>query len=178
MAGWTIRPARPDDALCLSVLAMQVYLDTYALQGISAPIARDILHAFSIAHFETLLADPGQVFAVAEQGPNLLGFVQVQMQSPHELAPPGSAAEVVRLYVQEPFTGRKLGTALLEAGERLAREAGVDWVWLTPWIGNRRALGFYAARGYVDLGQTWYDIEGELHENRFLAKDLRTTIPA
>lgn len=178
MADWTIRPARPDDALCLSVLAMQVYLDTYALQGISAPIARDVLRAFAPARFESLIADAGQLLMVAEQGPNLLGFVQIQLQAPHELAPPGTAAEVVRLYVQEPFTGRRLGTALLDSGERLAREAAADWVWLTPWVGNHRALGFYARRGYADFGQTWYDIEGELHENRFLAKDLRTTIPA
>ena len=39
----TLRPATADDALCLGVLAMQVFLDTYATDGIRPPIAREAL---------------------------------------------------------------------------------------------------------------------------------------
>ena len=39
----TLRPATADDALCLGVLAMQVFLDTYATEGIRPPIAREAL---------------------------------------------------------------------------------------------------------------------------------------
>jgi len=38
------RTAVQQDALCLSVLATQVFLDTYAIQGIRPAIAREVRH--------------------------------------------------------------------------------------------------------------------------------------
>ena len=37
------RNGTPDDALCISVLAMQVFLDTYAIDGLRNDIAREAL---------------------------------------------------------------------------------------------------------------------------------------
>ena len=44
-----LRPARPDDALCLSVLTMQVFLDTYATEGIRPSLAREVLTSYAAA---------------------------------------------------------------------------------------------------------------------------------
>jgi hypothetical protein len=60
--------------------------------------------------------------------------------------------------------------AVLE--DQRAAERGADVMWLTPWVHNLRALGFYAALGYVDLGSTWYCFEQERHENRVLARSI------
>ena len=87
-----LRAARPDDALCLSVLAMQVFLHTYATDGIRPQIARN---------------------------------------AGHQLAPAGVPAELLRLYVQEPFTGAKLGTQLLGRAEDIARQRGATGPWLS-----------------------------------------------
>jgi hypothetical protein len=46
----TLRSAVAGDSLCLSVLAMQVYLDTYARHGIRPSIARDVLDTFTQSH--------------------------------------------------------------------------------------------------------------------------------
>jgi hypothetical protein len=43
----TDRPAALPDALCLSTLATQVFLDTYATQGIRPAIAREVHHHLS-----------------------------------------------------------------------------------------------------------------------------------
>ena len=47
-------------------------------------------------------------------------------------------------------------------------------LWLTAWIGNGRALAFYAAQGYGEAGKTLYDFQGELYENRLFVKGLAT----
>lgn len=56
-----IRPATPADALCLGVLATQVFLDTYATTGIRPALAREVLRAYSTEAFATCLADPQSV---------------------------------------------------------------------------------------------------------------------
>lgn len=167
-----LRLAEPEDALCLSVLATQVFLDTYATEGIRPAIAREVVAAYSLSVFQQAIADRGQRVLVAERSGHLVGFAQVTFDARHDLAPAGMPSELLRLYVQEPFTGQGLGSRLLEAAERLAASQGSTVLWLTPWVHNRRALGFYRSRGYADHGLTHFVFEGESHENRVYAKLL------
>ncbi len=170
--GVLLRQAKPEDALCLSVLAMQVFLDTYATEGIRAEIAREVLSSYSQAEFAKAIGSRRTRFEVAEVKGNMVGFAQVTFGASHELAPTGTQAELLRLYVQEPFTGAKVGTLLLAEAEFIASRSGARVLWLTPWVHNQRALAFYARRGYSDYGLTYFTFEGESHGNRVLAKLL------
>ncbi len=171
-----LRPAVPEDALCLSVLAMQVFLDTYATQGIRPAIAREVLSGYSEQTFLRAVAEDDTRLVVAERAGHLIGFAQVSLGAQHAVAPSGAQSELLRLYVQEPFTGKQVGTRLLAAAEHLACEAQSDVLWLTPWSHNHRALGFYASRGYQDHGLTHFTFEGESHENRVYAKRIARSV--
>ena len=168
-----LRNAKPEDALCLSVLAMQVFLDTYATEGIRPAIAREVLASYSQSAFASAIESNDSSISVAEVKCHMVGLAQVTFGAPHELAPAGVQAELLRLYVQEPFTGAKLGTKLLAQAEHIASERGATALWLTPWVHNHRALGFYARRHYIDYGLTHFTFEGESNKNRVLAKSLK-----
>lgn len=168
----TIRPATPDDALCLGVLAMQVFLDTYATDGIRPAVAREALSSYAPAVYQRLLQAPATCILVAEHQGHLLGLAQVTMGTAHPLVQAAAPAELDRLYVQGPFTGQGLGRALLQAAERQAAARAADMLWLTSWVRNARALHFYAREGYADVGSTWFTFEGERHENRLLVRAL------
>lgn len=170
-----LRPACVADALCLSVLAMQVFLDNYATQGIRPVLARAVLGAYSQAQFVRALGGRDTRIEVAESRGHLVGFAQLTLGAGHPLAPDGTQADLLRLYVQEPFTAMRVGTRLLARAEALAAESGATVLWLTPWVHNQRALAFYARRGYRDHGRTEFVMEGESHENRLLAKVLGRT---
>ena len=169
----TLRPATADDALCLGVLAMQVFLDTYATEGIRPPIAREALGSYAPAVYQRLLQTPDLFILVAEQQGHLVGFAQVTLGTTHTLVDHPAPAELDRLYVQEPFTGHGLGRALLHAAEHEAARRGAGLLWLTPWVHNHRARHFYAREGYADVGLTWFEFEGERHENRLLTRPLQ-----
>ncbi len=156
---------------------MQVFLDTYATQGIRLAIAREVLANYSEQAFLHHLARPNTRLVVAEAAGHLVGFAQVTLGASHELAPPGAQSELLRLYVQEPYTGEGVGTRLLREAEVLAAEANSTVLWLTPWVHNHRALAFYGRRGYQDHGLTHYVFEGESHENRVCAKDGLQSAP-
>lgn len=178
---YRLRAARASDALCLQVLATQVFLDTYATQGIRPALAREVLDTFAMPRFEAWLADTGHRLHVAEHQHHLLGFAHVTLGARHpfaEAAGAGEQAELLRLYVQEPFTAQGLGTALLREAERTAAVAGAQVMWLSPWVGNHRAMAFYQRRGYQDHGQTWHRWEGEAFENRVYARTLTPTASA
>ena len=99
-----LRPAVLEDALCLSVLAIQV-LDTYATEGIRPAIAREVMASCSERSFREAIGNEETKLLVAERLGHLIGFAQLTMDATHELAPKGNQAELLRLYVQEAFTG-------------------------------------------------------------------------
>jgi GNAT superfamily N-acetyltransferase len=171
-AGLSTRAAVPADALCLGVLATQVFLDTYATEGIRPAIAAEVLRAFSTAAFAELLARPQTRVIVAESAAHLIGFAQLTLGAAHAQVLTDAPAELDRLYVQEPFTGLGIGSRLLQEVEALAAAAGISDLWLTPWVHNLRALGFYAGHGYADFGATVFELDGERHVNRVLAKHI------
>jgi GNAT superfamily N-acetyltransferase len=172
----TFRVAVDADALCIGVLATQVFLDSYATEGIRPSLAREVLEHLSTNAVSALLANPNARLIVAERAGHMVAFAQLTCGSTQELVPSGTAAELIRLYVQEPFTRKGVGTVLLRRAEAIAASEGASTLWLTGWVCNRRALAFYASRGYKDLGATTYVFENEQYENRVLAKALHGQI--
>ncbi len=167
-----LREAVVEDSLCVAVLGLQVFLDTYATEGIRDSIALEALEAFSLESIAGIIAQPGTFIIVAESHGHLVGFAQVALLAAHEMIDTAQAAELQRLYVQERFTGLGVGKRLLRAVEQQAALGGALLLWATVWVGNDRALGFYPQMGYRLKGAPMYVLQGEEHENRLYAKRL------
>jgi GNAT superfamily N-acetyltransferase len=172
LPGTSFRIATLADADCISALAMQVYLNTYATEGIRPLLVREIHTQLSIAAISALLADPAKSFILVERAEHLIAFAQITQGATNELVATDNAVKLNRLYVQERFAGQGLGKALLHHVEALAAASGASKMWLTAWAKNLRALAFYAAQGYVDVGTTMYRFEHEAHENRLFVKEI------
>lgn len=165
------RRATTADALPLSTLATQVFLDTYATHGINDALAREVTTVYSVEVFERRLRDADVELLLVASGGNTVGFADIAFAS--RCPVPGvRGAEVFRLYVQRPFLRRGLGRKLMAKADASARARGLDTLWLTAWAGNHRALAFYQSLGFRDIGTTEYVIDGVGHENRVLCKAL------
>ncbi len=173
---FSIHAASAEDVPSLSALAIQVYLDTYATQGVSPALARQALSDLSCEAFARSLRQPSRRLLVAtagaKRGDGLVGFAELET-TPRPA--PGLAlqgAELLRLYVQPAFQRAGVGAQLIAAAEREAAQAGLPSLWLTAWDGNHRALSFYAQRGYTDEGATIHQIEDHSVGNRVLQRLL------
>ena len=169
----SLRLAKASDALCLSALATQVFFETYATSGIRLALVREAEAHFSLAAFNQRLGEPNSRTVLAELAGHLIAFAEVSLSTKHPLVPVGPAAELSRLYVQSPFLRRGVGRQLLAHAEALASAKGASTLWLTAWVGNKRALAFYASQGYEQLGSTDYTFEAECFENHLFAKAVR-----
>jgi ribosomal protein S18 acetylase RimI-like enzyme len=173
----TLRRGIPNDATCIGLLSIQVFLDTYATEGIRPDLAREALSEYSPAQFDQRLRDENRSFILAEAGEGLLGFAEV-LTKPS--APPAQGStriglELVRLYVQPSAQRAGLGRWLLRESERICEGSGSEILWLTVWSGNARALAFYRALGYVDTGASTYTFQGTSYENRVMIREMGGT---
>ena len=167
-----IRLAKADDALCLGVLASQVFLDTYAVLGVRASLAEYVRSSFATSALQNLLANPEVMLCVAEASAHMVGFAQVSVEVAQPLVQAERPAELERLYVQRPFMGQRVGAQLLREAEELAAQRGADALWCSVWVHNVRALRFYERQGYANLGSSVFVMGHERHDNRVLCKML------
>ncbi len=166
-AAFHIRAGQPADAARLAVLATQVWLHTYATEGISDDIAHYVGAELTPDEYAATLDDPDSHVLVAEQGAHLVGFAVLQFGLPCP-ADGQSTAELQTLYVQEHFTGRGVGHALLQAAQAKARGRAACALWLTVNAQNARAIAFYARQGYEKIGTTHFVLGHGHHENHVL----------
>ncbi|MBF7144775.1 MULTISPECIES: GNAT family N-acetyltransferase [Pseudomonas] len=169
---FTVRDAVASDALCIAALGLQVFLDTYATEGIRTALAQEALEAFSLENVASLLGTPGVMLLVADYKGHMVGFAQLALNTAHDLIACPHACELQRLYVQERFTGKGVGARLLTQAERRAHAEGASSLWATVWVENQRALAFYPRQGYEHRGSPSYTFQGETHGNVLFAKRL------
>jgi diamine N-acetyltransferase len=175
---FTFRIASAPDADTISALAIQVYLDTYATEGIRPDVAREAHSAYSVDAFSQRLAQPQRRFILAEAGDGLLGFAEVVLTFVPSPTEGFTGAELVRLYVQPAAQRLGLGRALLARAEQLVQAAHLPILWLRAWEGNHNARAFYAHVGYEDVGATTYSFQAVTVPNRVFAKRLGLDIRA
>ena len=168
----SLRAAQPGDATTIAALAVQVFLDTYASEGIRPDLAREAFDAYSIERFAARLAEPERRFVLAEAADGLLGFAEIVIESREAPAGGVRGAQLLRLYVQPSAQRRGIGRALLARAEEAAVAKRLPALWLTAWDGNHRARAFYAGRGYADVGAADYTFQDRTYANRVLSRPL------
>ncbi|OLQ87900.1 hypothetical protein BIY21_16520 [Vibrio ponticus] len=158
-----IRKAKPSDCLDLAALSLQVWLNTYATQGLRAKISHYALSTFTEHHFQQLLNNPDCQIWVYLREEHLVGFIAVDLASHFNLENHGY--EITTLYVSEHFQHQGIGRKLID---EIKAQYGASF-WLSTWVNNQKASDFYRKLGFYHVGNLSFDLDGELHENHVLA---------
>ncbi|WP_447775231.1 GNAT family N-acetyltransferase [Variovorax boronicumulans] len=169
----TVRPATTADAHALAALAIQVWLDTYATDGVNDLLGRYVLSTFTPAAFAAWAEAPDAALRVAQVNGHLVGYALLQFGAAQPLAP-GCNTELRTLYVQSPFARSGVGSMLLhEARSAAHARTGSDGLWLTVNVKNLRACAFYDKHGLAVTGLTQFVLGDERHDNHVMATSGR-----
>jgi ribosomal protein S18 acetylase RimI-like enzyme len=164
---YLVRKAQPADARLLAVLATQVWLHTYATEGVSSSISEFVLNEITPDKYTALLQNSSALVLVAERNQNLLGFAVLQLETPCSNAP-DATIELETLYVQAHFTGKRIGSALLTESQRMAEVLANSRLWLTVNVKNERAISFYSGHRYSKVGTHVFLLGDVGHDNDVL----------
>jgi len=154
-----IRDATHHDATTLAVLSIQVWLTTYAKEGVKTEYADFVINTFNTSSILNDINNPEKIILVAEQAGVLQGYLLANKKSYYQ-GQPEFGYEVERLYVDAQFKGRGIGKALLQ---RCQNELGPKF-WLYTWVEND-ANGFYKNLGLTNIGQLTFDFHGVKIQN-------------
>lgn len=158
-----IRVAKKSDCQNLAALSIQVWLHTYAIEGIRKEISDYVLNTFTEQYFVDRLKRSNYKVYVCVENNNLLGCIAVNLKSFYKKEANGF--EICTLYVQEHFQGQGIGKGLLN---EIKNNHG-NLFWLSTWVHNTDAIRFYLKYGFKDIGSIDFELGDELHENRVLS---------
>ena len=170
-----IRPATPSDIPNLVVLGQQVWIATYADEGLRDEFSKYVLAEFTIKKMTEDLEKPEGIILVAENKGHLIGYVRIILDSktPHVLSEKGlTAPEINTLYVLERFLGKGVGYKLLDAAETHLKSNGFSQVWLDSFSENERAIQFYERQDFKRIGISYFEETGVRYKNIVMLKEL------
>jgi ribosomal protein S18 acetylase RimI-like enzyme len=167
-----IRKAEEGDASSLAAVSIEVWLNTYLRQGVSAFFADYLLAEFTAEKFRRAMANPDLAIWVSENRIGIDGFVTLCSAAIPPLAG-CSRLEIATLYVQPRHQASGKGAALLHCALGHCRRMGGKSAWLKVNAENGRAIDFYLRHGFVRVGTTPFVIADQAYENHVMAIDLR-----
>lgn len=168
-----IRHATMYDAAAVAALGRRTFCDTFAADNTPEDLAMflDATYGESVQREE--LTSPHLTYLLAEHDQALVGFALLRRGKATPQVTDPTAIELQRLYVDLPWHGTGLARALMAECFRVARESGAGAMWLGVWERNARALRFYAAQGFVAIGQQVFTVGSDPQTDTVMLRRLR-----
>ena len=175
----TIRYATAPDASELSQLGAQTFRATYAEAN-----APHLVDAYIADHYSTAiqlaeLHDDRLIYLVAELDTHLVGFALLRTDQTHPDVEAAHPIRLARIYVDGPYVGTGLGSALMKRCIDECLRRTHDVLWLGVWEENRKAIAFYERWGFGRVGTEIFDVGGDKQRDAILTVPIpsRTDVP-
>ncbi len=164
--------AKVQDALRISILLKTVYIQTYAVDGITFEFTNFITERFSperIMH--TIEKNPKQLI-LAYKNDNPIGVAEVIIDSSCPIRKK-TVPELGKLYVLTRFHGLGIADRLLKEAENCVLDNGFKEFYLEVYVKNERAIAFYKKQGYSSIGNVDFPMESNTYENLVMNKSFK-----
>ena len=167
-----IRKVKPTDLKNLIVLKQQVWISTYATEGIIEEYASYVLSEFSIENVERSIIDKDKLTLIATNEGRIIGCAEILIKpvSPNPSVEP--CPEIATLYVLERFQGLGVGKQLLTACIKFIREMNFEKTWLTVYFRNDKAIRFYHKQNFIHVGETDFQLGESKYTNHIMMKKI------
>lgn len=143
-----IRRANAADAMNIATTAITTWVDTYATEGMNDVFSGYILDRFTPWNITGLIAN--SCVLVAETDFGLVGFALVSESG-------AGRWEIETIYILPKFQSSGIGRQLMDA--IVAAHDGLLWLKCADY--NPKALSFYRRCGFLETGETWFELAGE-----------------
>ncbi|MBL8577176.1 MAG: GNAT family N-acetyltransferase [Mesorhizobium sp.] len=168
---FVIRAASPSDAASLSDFASQQFRATYSADTPAPDLEAYISENFTAEKQSEEITHSGSDVLIAAIGEKIVGFAHVEFQA--GLTP---SAFLNRIYVEQSWKGKAVGSALLAEVVGKARGLGAERIKLTVYEKNARAVAFYKKAGFSVIGTEVFPV-GEDRQTDLVMERLLVQLP-
>lgn len=156
-----IRPIERQEADAAARLILAVAARLFQPHATEQFIADHAQELEDVRSFERQYAPPDGLFLVAKDGDAIIGTGALRRLD-------ADTAELRRMWLLEPYQGRRIGLRLWQELRAFALAAGYRRVRLTSSVESARANLFYARQGFYSIGRYNHSTDGIFMETRLM----------
>lgn len=166
-----IREATIDDAALIADLSRQTFYDSFAADNTKENMDRFMNETFTRESLMKEVGAAGNIFLLAEQDGEVIGYVRLREMKNPLLKEGGAAMEIARIYAVQSSIGKGVGSALMKHCIEVAKQKKVHVIWLGVWEHNHKAIAFYTKWGFERFSEHVFML-GEDAQTDWLMKKL------
>lgn len=167
-----IRKADINDIKNIAVLKQQVWISTYAVEGIRTEFSNYVLSEFTLKNIQETILDMNKMLLIAQIDNHIIGCVEIDLKSKCPIPLEQDYPEITVLYVLERFSGIGTGSKLLIKALSELKKMNFKSTWLTVYHENERAIKFYMKRDFKMIGVTDFEMDGNKYENKVMLVEI------
>ena len=149
MTNFTIRAITLNDLKALQSISKQTFTETFASSNSKENMEKYLDEALSLEKLTEELNNSNSLFYFIEDNNTPIGYLKLNMGASQTELNDNSALEIERIYVTQAYQGKKVGQQLYEKAIQVAKEKGVEYIWLGVWEENHKAIQFYTKNGFT-----------------------------
>lgn len=149
MTNFTIRAITLNDLKALQSISKQTFTETFASSNSKENMEKYLDEALSLEKLTEELNNPNSLFYFIEDNNTPIGYLKLNMGASQTELYDNTALEIERIYVTQVYQGKKVGQQLYEKAIQVAKEKGVEYIWLGVWEENHKAIQFYTKNGFT-----------------------------
>ena len=173
MTGLILRPATEADIPALCALGRDSFVAKFGHMYRPEDLAAFLGQVHSPAGVGADMADPDQIFRLAEMDGQLVGYCKFGLKgSWPEHARGERTMELKQLYTDPDRTGQGIGAALMDWAMAEAASRNADEMQLSVWSGNHGAQKFYARYGFAKVADITFLVGEQVDEEFLFARML------
>lgn len=167
-----IRPADITDINNIAVLKQQVWIATYAVEGLRNEFSNYVLSEFRLENIRATIFNQNKILLIAQIDNHIIGCVEIDFKSECPIPFKQNCPEITVLYVLDRFIGMGVGSDLLNEALSEIKKRNMNSTWLTVYHKNEKAIEFYKKKDFKQAGITDFEMDGNKYENKIMMVEI------
>lgn len=143
-----ITKVKPNEIVLLQKIGRQTFQETFSDSNSEENMKNYLEEGFSDEKLTLELHNKDSEFYFATHDNEIIGYLKINFGESQTELKDKKALEIERIYVVNAFHGKRVGQLLYDKAITIAKEKGVEYVWLGVWEENVRAIRFYTKNGF------------------------------
>lgn len=168
-----IRKAEINDLENITVLKQQVWIATYAVEGLRKEFSNYVLSEFTLDKVRETILHKNKLLLVAQIENHIIGCIEIDFGSQCPISLEQNQPEIAVLYIFERYTRIGIGTELLIEALSKLKKMNFKAAWLTAYHKNERAIEFYKRNDFKIIGVDYFEMDGNNYENKVMIVEIK-----
>lgn len=146
-----IRKVVLNDIDRLQEIGRLTFFETFSTGNTKEDMTKYLEEVFSKEKLTVELNNEHSEFYFLELDNSVIGYLKLNSGQSQTEIKDDKAFEIERIYVLKEYHGKNIGQLLYERAIQIARQKKANYVWLSVWEENPRAINFYKKNGFVEF---------------------------